>query len=156
MIDSKTTIQTDPAITRNGETGFGRIYRGSSQDGTPATYFFGATDSFDTSSGFNTFFNDTAHLPMAAFKFNTLQIAGWEQEFGNYVNSIIPGISVAQAGESARTEVQPVKDAVNNVGVKRPTLAYSNIKTAASAMGTMAKLIADAASKANPSKYPNT
>lgn len=76
VIDAATTIQTDPSITRAGETGFGRIYRGPVNDATPSSYFFGGTNSFDTSSRFDSYFSDEEQLPIAAFKFQTLQING--------------------------------------------------------------------------------
>lgn len=76
VIDTGTVIQTDPTITRNGETGFGKIYRGSAQDGAPSAYFFGATSAFDKSSGFDAHFSDASSLPIAAFKFQSLQLAG--------------------------------------------------------------------------------
>lgn len=76
MIAGDTVIQTDPSITTNGVTDFGKIYRGTADDGLPSTYLFGATSDFDGSSGFDEVFGDPANAPMAVFKFAALRLAG--------------------------------------------------------------------------------
>jgi hypothetical protein len=76
VIGSGTTITTDPSITTNGVTDFGKIYNGPSVDGTPSDYFFGTTTAFDTSSGFNALLSDPRTLPVANFKFLALELAG--------------------------------------------------------------------------------
>ncbi len=63
-------IQTDPTITRNGETGFGKIYRGPAIDGPASAYSFGSTSAFDTASGFDEQFTGSG----AFFKFTSLQL----------------------------------------------------------------------------------
>ncbi len=76
QIGSGTAIVTDPAITTNGKTDFGKIYRSAELDGTPSTYLFGSTSNFDTSSGFDEHFSDPASLPMAVFKFDAFSLTG--------------------------------------------------------------------------------
>src|SRR6476660_2581103 len=74
VINSGTTIQTDPTITANGQTNFGKIWRGPATDGPLSVYAFGATSAFDSASGFDTrVIGDTNG---AAFKFNSLQLTG--------------------------------------------------------------------------------
>src|SRR5438067_8887674 len=74
VINSGTTIQTDPTITANGQTNFGKIWRGPATDGPLSAYAFGATSAFDSASGFDTrVIGDTNG---AAFKFNSLQLTG--------------------------------------------------------------------------------
>lgn len=75
-INRGTVIETDPTITTNGQTDFGKIYRGPADDGTPSTYLFGTTNDFDTSSGFDEHFSTEGNAPMAAFKFSALILAG--------------------------------------------------------------------------------
>ena len=53
VIDPDTVIQTDPSITRNGQTDFGKIYRTPADDGSRSTWLFGSTSAFDSASGFN-------------------------------------------------------------------------------------------------------
>jgi hypothetical protein len=65
VITSGTTISTDPSITTNGVTDFGKIYRGPETDGPASAWAFGSTSTFDTSSGFDTGINTSG----AAFKF---------------------------------------------------------------------------------------
>src|SRR5437762_5834650 len=72
VITSGTTISTDPSITTNGVTDFGKIYRGPETDGPASAWAFGSTSTFDTASGFDTGINSSG----AAFKFTALQLAG--------------------------------------------------------------------------------
>ena len=72
QIGSGTTIQTDPAITTNKKTDYGKIYRGPGVDLAASSFFFGATSAFDTSSGFN----DLMTKSGAAFKFTAFQLIG--------------------------------------------------------------------------------
>jgi mannose-6-phosphate isomerase-like protein (cupin superfamily) len=75
QITSATTIQTDPVITTNGASGFGKIYRGpGSEDGALSHYLLGLTSSFDTNIGLDTFFATRGEI--AAFKFEGLQLQG--------------------------------------------------------------------------------
>lgn len=74
VIDENTTIQTDPSITTDGVTDFGKIWRGPADDGALSQYLFGSTSTFDTASGFDTYFADKA--PIAAFKFQSLRLIG--------------------------------------------------------------------------------
>ncbi len=76
IITNQTTIQTDPAITTNGQTDFGKIYRGPTQDGLPSAYLFGTTSAFDAAIGFDQTFQDVNLLPLAVFKFSALDITG--------------------------------------------------------------------------------
>src|SRR5947208_291318 len=72
VITSGTTITTDPAITTNGITDYGKIYRGAETDGPASAWAFSSTSTFDTSSGFDSQINTSG----AAFKFIALQLAG--------------------------------------------------------------------------------
>ena len=76
VINSGTIIQTDPMITTNGQTDFGKIYRGMADDGAPADYFFGSASPFDGTISFNSLAENPANLPIAAFKFTSLQLTG--------------------------------------------------------------------------------
>jgi hypothetical protein len=66
-------ISTDPSITTNGLTDFGKIYRGRSIDGPVSAWAFGSTSAFDTASGFDHLIGDNSG---AAFKFAALQLTG--------------------------------------------------------------------------------
>ena len=72
VITSGTTITTDPSITTNGVTDYGKIWRGPSVDGPLSAFIFGSTSAFDTASGFDTQFNTSG----AGFKFNSLVLTG--------------------------------------------------------------------------------
>ena len=74
VINSGTTIQTDPTITANGQTNLGKIWRGPDTDGPLSVYAFGATSAFDSASGFDT--RVIGNTNGAAFKFNSLQLTG--------------------------------------------------------------------------------
>ena len=72
-IDGTTTILTDPYITTQGVTSYGKIYRGSAVgDGAPSSYLLGAStpSSFDTQVGFDSQFDAGAQI--GAFLFNSL------------------------------------------------------------------------------------
>ncbi len=73
MITSGTVITTDPSITTNGVTDYGKIYRGRSTDGPFSAWAFGSTSAFDTASGFDDLIGDNSG---AAFKFTALQLNG--------------------------------------------------------------------------------
>src|SRR5262249_53090996 len=73
VITSGTVITTDPSITTNGVTDYGKIYRGRSVDGPVSAWAFGSTTSFDTASGFDDLIGDNTG---AAFKFTALQLNG--------------------------------------------------------------------------------
>ena len=74
VITSGTTITTDPTITTNGHTDFGKIWRGPAIDGPLSAFIFGSTSSFDTTSGFDTELN--GQMGGAGFKFTALQLTG--------------------------------------------------------------------------------
>src|SRR6266571_6683334 len=77
LITSGTTITTDPSITTNGVTDFGKIYRGATDDGPFTLWAFGSTSAFDNAINLDTdFFADPNHLPIAAFKFQSLSLNG--------------------------------------------------------------------------------
>src|SRR5438094_2776372 len=77
VITSGTTITTDPSITTNGVTDFGKIYRGSTDDGPFTLWAFGSTSAFDNAIHLDSeFFADPTHLPIAAFKFQNLSLNG--------------------------------------------------------------------------------
>jgi len=74
QITSGTTIQTDPVITTNGASGFGKIYRGTTDDGALSKYLLGATSTFDAKIGLDSFFATRGRI--AAFKFQGLELTG--------------------------------------------------------------------------------
>jgi len=76
LITSGTSISTDPAITTNGVTDFGKIWRGSAQDGPLSAFIFGSTSAFDIASGFDAELNGQNGNGGAGFKFTSLQLTG--------------------------------------------------------------------------------
>jgi len=77
LITSGTTITTDPSITTNGATDFGKIYRGPVDDGPFTQWAYGSTSPFDTALHIDTeFFADPNTLPLAVFKFQSLSLNG--------------------------------------------------------------------------------
>lgn len=77
LITSGTVISTDPSITTNGVTDFGKIYRGPDDDGPFSLWAFGSTSAFDNALHIDTeFFDDPNHLPIAVFKFQRLSLTG--------------------------------------------------------------------------------
>ncbi|MBA2270875.1 MAG: hypothetical protein H0W20_09805 [Chthoniobacterales bacterium] len=86
VIDSSTFIKTDPEITKNLQTDYGKIYRGPTDDGAFSSWAFTLTSVFDSTSGIDQHFGEANNLPIAAFKFQSLQLAG------------NPGISTADGG----------------------------------------------------------
>src|SRR3984893_10740259 len=75
VITSSTQISTDPTITTNGKTDFGKIYRGPAQDVSLVTWLGTTPTSFDTAFGDN-FEPDANKLPLAGFLFSGLQLDG--------------------------------------------------------------------------------
>jgi len=80
-ITNGTQINTDPTITTNGITNFGKIYRGAAIDGPLATWLGSSPSAFDsvdfvnsTGGGFNNPKSDT--LPIPGFLFAALQLDG--------------------------------------------------------------------------------
>ena len=77
LITSGTVITTDPSITTNGVTDYGKIYRGSTDDGAFTQWAFASTSAFDNALNIDTeFFADPNHLPIAVFKFENLSLTG--------------------------------------------------------------------------------
>jgi hypothetical protein len=77
VVNVGTQIMTAPTITTAGVTNQGRIYRGVQADGSASAYFFGSASAFDVASGFDALGEGGGNkIPMAAFKFTSLQIAG--------------------------------------------------------------------------------
>ena len=77
LITNGTVITTDPSITTNGVTDYGKIYRGQTDDGAFSLWAFGSTSAFDTAWRINDiFFADPSHLPIAVFKFQSLSLTG--------------------------------------------------------------------------------
>jgi hypothetical protein len=75
QITKGTQINTDPTITTNGITDFGKIYRGQAQDVSLATWLGSSPSSFDTTFGEN-FEPSSGELPLAGFLFSGLQLDG--------------------------------------------------------------------------------
>jgi len=70
-------ITTDPSITTNGVTNFGKVYRGPTDDGAFSLWAFGSTSAFDTALNIDTnFFANPNNLPIAVFKFQSLSLIG--------------------------------------------------------------------------------
>ena len=77
VITPNTVITTDPSITTDGTTDFGKIYRDESTDGSRTQWLFGSTSDFDVSSGFEGGIDTSTFLnQIAVFKFQALLIAG--------------------------------------------------------------------------------
>jgi hypothetical protein len=76
VISSATTISTDPAITTNSVTDFGKVWRGQATDGPLSAFIFGSTSAFDIASGFDTELNGQNNSGGAGFKFTALQLTG--------------------------------------------------------------------------------
>ena len=76
LITNGTVITTDPSITTNGVTDFGKIYRGPVDDGTFSLWAFGSTSAVDTALDFDTNFENAGDFPLAAFKFRSLMFIG--------------------------------------------------------------------------------
>src|SRR4029077_13502905 len=76
LITNGTVITTDPSITTNGVTGYGKIYRGPVDDGAFSLWAFGSTSPVDTTLNFDTNFNNAGHFPGAVFKFTSLELVG--------------------------------------------------------------------------------
>ena len=72
LITNGTVITTDPSITTNGVTDFGKIYRGPVDDGAFSLWAFGSTSAVDTALDFDTNFENAGDFPLAAFKFTSL------------------------------------------------------------------------------------
>jgi hypothetical protein len=80
-ITGGTVINTDPMITTNGITNFGKIYRGSAIDGPLPTWLGSSVSTFDGIDFFGStgggFVNPSADtLPIPAFLFASLQLDG--------------------------------------------------------------------------------
>src|SRR5437588_5371510 len=80
-IISGTVINTDPTITTNGITNFGKIYRGAAIDGPLPTWLGDSPSAFDSvdffDSGGGGFISPSADtLPIPAFLFASLQLDG--------------------------------------------------------------------------------
>jgi len=77
LVTNGTVITTDPSITTNGVTNYGKIYRGQTDDGAFSLWAFGSTSAFDTALRIdNIFFADPSHLPIAVFEFERLSLTG--------------------------------------------------------------------------------
>lgn len=81
LITSGTVINTDPMITTNGVTDFGKIYRGAAIDGPLPTWLGSSPSSFDSVDFFDSngggFISPSADsLPIPGFLFAALQLDG--------------------------------------------------------------------------------
>ena len=76
QITNDTVIITDPTITTNGQSNLGTIYRGLEIDGPASQWLFGSTSDFDNMIGFDRNVFVTGRLPLAAFKFSSLDLIG--------------------------------------------------------------------------------
>ncbi len=71
IIFDSTVVQTDPSITTNGVTDFGKIYRNQAVDGLFTNFVFGSTTEIDSLADLNEGRNNTA-----VYKFSNLILAG--------------------------------------------------------------------------------
>jgi hypothetical protein len=134
-IDSGTTIQTDPAITRGGVTDFGKIYRDAAQDGPFSTWAFTATSPFDNTVGIDMLYG--GNVPVAAFKFTALQLVGnptISTANGGALNLVLISvgpITTAAAGTATFTfaGMQSVLLATQNgsIDISSPDITFQNI-----------------------------
>jgi hypothetical protein len=78
VINAGTTINTDPTITTNGVTNFGKIYRDLSQDGPFAVWLGSSPRPFDTAFGdnFQPDNHNQVNLPIPIFIFSSLRLDG--------------------------------------------------------------------------------
>ena len=82
LITSGTVINTDPTITTNSVTNFGKIYRGAAVDGPLPTWLGSSPSAFDSvdffdSSGSGGFVSPSSkNLPIPGFLFGALQLDG--------------------------------------------------------------------------------
>src|SRR6202011_4542321 len=82
LITSGTVINTDPTITTNSVTNFGKIYRGAAVDGPLPTWLGSSPSAFDSvdffdSSGSGGFVSPSSkNLPIPGFSFGALQLDG--------------------------------------------------------------------------------
>ena len=81
VIKNGTRINTDPLITTDGKTDYGKIYRGQAVDGAPTDYLFGSTSTLEAGikndAGVSPFL--TPLFPKAGtavFRFSNLVLAG--------------------------------------------------------------------------------
>ncbi len=75
VINSGTVVNTDPTITTNGITNFGKIYRGLAQDGPLFTWLGSSPSPFDTAFG-QSGEPSPDRLPAAGFLFSALRLDG--------------------------------------------------------------------------------
>jgi hypothetical protein len=97
LITSGTAITTDPSITTNGVTGYGKIYRGPVDDGAFSLWAFGSTSLVDTTLNFDTHFNNAGHFPAAAFKFTSLELVG--NPTIDLTNGGVPNLALISVGD---------------------------------------------------------
>ena len=74
LLTSGTVITTDPTITTNGVTDFGKVWRGAATDGPFSAFVFGSTSAFD-SAHLDTGVEKIADSG-AVFKFTSLELTG--------------------------------------------------------------------------------
>jgi mannose-6-phosphate isomerase-like protein (cupin superfamily) len=132
-IDNNTQIQTDPAITKNGVTDIGKIYRDTTQDGPFSAWAFTATSPFDITSGIDNQYGP--NVPVAAFKFAVLQLAGDPiiSAVNNGANNLalisVGPLSSAPAGNTVFTfaGMQSVLIATQNGSIDLSGISFQNI-----------------------------
>jgi quercetin dioxygenase-like cupin family protein len=115
-ITNTTVITTDPTITTNGVTDSGKIYRGPVDDGAFTNFAFGSTSAFDLATQINGLLADSANLPIAVFKFQSLSLLG------------NPTISLGNGGP---TKLFLVAENGINSGPPGGTLTFSGLDTLA-------------------------
>ena len=97
LITNGTVITTDPLITTNGVTDFGKIYRGPVDDGAFSLWAFGSTSLVDTTLNFDTHFNNAGHFPAAVFKFTSLELVG--NPTIDLTNGGVPNLALISVGD---------------------------------------------------------
>src|SRR5437588_1879280 len=111
VITSGTVINTDPTITTNGMTNFGKIYRGAALDGPLPTWLgsspssFDSVDFFDSNSSGGFISPDSKTLPIPGFLFASLQLAGDPTVFNS---SGYPTLGLVSQGDITSSPTGPV------------------------------------------------
>lgn len=100
FIGSTTQIVTDPSITTNGVTDYGKVYRNVALDGTFSDYVFGSTTGFDVRVGVND--PNTPPGGTGVFRFSNFVLTG-----GPAVNTVGGPTALALISEGTITSGLP-------------------------------------------------
>jgi mannose-6-phosphate isomerase-like protein (cupin superfamily) len=76
QIGNGTVINTDPSITTNGQTNYGKIYDPARDKMPLSQWLFGSTSDFDGQFHFDELISSLNFTPLAGFKFSELSLIG--------------------------------------------------------------------------------